>query len=77
MMTNYVKETDDEMRRKSNRTFQRIIASLPPKVAEGYGYVEKVKGLLHLNLEAALADQNWDLAAGLIAELARRSNAAS
>ena len=34
MMTNYVKETDDEMRRKSNRTFQRIIASLPADVAD-------------------------------------------
>jgi integrase len=77
MMTNYVKETDDEMRRKSNRTFQRIIASLPPDVAEGYGYVERAKSLLQLNLETALADQNWDLAARLIAELARKSSAAS
>ena len=65
------------MRRKSNRTFQRIIASLPPDVAEGYGYVERAKSLLHLNLEAALAEQNWDLAACLIGELARKSNAAS
>jgi hypothetical protein len=76
-MTNYVKETDEEMRRKSNRTIQRIIASLPPEVASGYGYVEKVKNLLHLNMEAAVADQNWDLAARLIAELARKSNTAS
>ena len=43
MMTNYVKETDDEMRRKNTRTFQRIIASLPAEVAEGYGYSEKDK----------------------------------
>ena len=53
MMTNYVKETDDEMRRKSNRTFCALIASLPPDVAEGYGYVEQAKSVLQLNVEAA------------------------
>ncbi len=75
-MTNYVKETDDQMRQKSNRTFRRIVASLPPKVAERYGYVEKPKDLLQLNLEAALAVENWDLAARLAAELARKDKAA-
>jgi hypothetical protein len=38
MMTNYVKENDEEMRERSNRTYQRILASLPPEVAHRYGY---------------------------------------
>ncbi|OAI41509.1 hypothetical protein AYO40_00300 [Planctomycetaceae bacterium SCGC AG-212-D15] len=31
LMTNYVKETDEEMRQRSNRTFNRIMASLSPR----------------------------------------------
>lgn len=40
MMTNYVKETDEQMRAKSNRMYRRILASLDLKVAQRYGHVE-------------------------------------
>jgi hypothetical protein len=36
MMTSYVKETDEEMRQKSNRTFHRIRASLAPEFARRF-----------------------------------------
>ena len=39
MMANYVRETDEEMRQRSNRTHHRIVASLSPKVRRRYGYV--------------------------------------
>ena len=39
LMTNYVKETDEQIRQMSNRTFYRILASLPPEVARRYGHV--------------------------------------
>jgi integrase len=76
MMTNYVKETDEEMRAKSNRTFWRIVASVAPKVAQRYGFSEEPKDPLQVKLEAALAVQNWDLAARLAAELAKRDRTA-
>lgn len=40
MMAHYVRETDEEMRQASNRTFQRIVASFPSAVAACYGHVE-------------------------------------
>jgi hypothetical protein len=40
MMASYVKETDEQMRQKSNRTFSRILASLSPDVARRYGRIE-------------------------------------
>lgn len=77
MMTNYVKESDEELRQRSNRTYQRIIASLAPEVAERYGYVEKAKSDLERRLEAAVAAQNWDLAQALSSRLAsKRAEAA-
>jgi hypothetical protein len=38
MMASYVKETDEERRAASNRTFARVAASLTPEVASRYGY---------------------------------------
>jgi hypothetical protein len=40
MMTNYVKETDEQMRAKSNRMYHRIFASLDLTVAHRYGHLE-------------------------------------
>ena len=37
LMPNYVKETDDEMRQRSNRTYRRNLASLSSEVATRYG----------------------------------------
>ncbi|MBY0526643.1 MAG: hypothetical protein K2R98_24820 [Gemmataceae bacterium] len=77
MMTNYVKESDEELRQRSNRTYRRIVASLAPAVAARHGYVEKAKSDLERRLEAALATQNWDLVQALSARLAsKRAEAA-
>ena len=72
MMTSYVKETDEELRQKSNRTFHRIHASLPPEVARRFGYVELPADPLKQQIAEAMVAGNWDLVARLGAELARR-----
>jgi integrase len=77
MMTNYVKESDEELRQRSNRTYHRIVASLAPEVAARYGYVETAKSDLERALEAAVAAQNWDLAQALSARLASKRHEAS
>lgn len=69
MMTNYVKETDEEMRQRSNRTYYRILASLSPEVARRYGHVEVVLSVLEHQLQAAVAAKNWKLASELTAKL--------
>ena len=70
-MTNYVKETDQEMRQKSNRIFQRIVASLERNVADRYDYEPPKPDSLKDHLQAALNEENWDLASKLAAELAK------
>lgn len=76
MMTHYAKETDEEMRQKSNRTYWRIAASLPRHVAIRYGFEESPAQSLEDRLKAAIEAQNWDLAHSLTAELARRGRSA-
>lgn len=75
LMPNYVKETDVEMRRRSNRTYERILASLSPEVASRYGHVEAAPTTLEQQVEAAIASKDWRKAAELTARLAaeRRS----
>ncbi len=75
MPTSYVGESDEEMRAKSNRTYRRIVASLPPDVAERYGYVEAGIDPLVERLHAAVARQEWGLASRITAELPRRGGA--
>ena len=73
MMTHYVEETDPELRDASNRTFCRILASLPSSVAQRYGHFEievDVAGL-EAKVQAATAEKNWPLVAELSALLAR------
>jgi len=72
MMTNYVRETDEQMRQMSNRTFQRIAASLPANVSKRYGYDEPTPGTLQDRLKAAIRAQDWELAAKLSADLAKQ-----
>ncbi len=72
MLTSYVKETDEEMRAKSNRTYHRIAASLPPDVARRYGYAEAGIDPLVQRLQDAVARQDWGLVARLTAELQGR-----
>jgi hypothetical protein len=72
MMTSYVRETDEELRQASNRTFRRILASLPSEVAFRYGYVEKAATKLEEQLQAAVDAKNWQLVAQLSARISRR-----
>ena len=76
MMTNYVKETAEAMRQKSNRTYRRISASLPPAVAKRYGHEGANHTSLQDQLKAAVEAENWDLAQQLTAELAQRDRQA-
>ena len=69
MMTNYVKETDEEMRAKSNRMYRRILASLDPKVAQRYGHEETDGSQLKEQLQAAIAAKDWKTVEELTKEL--------
>jgi hypothetical protein len=75
LMTNYVKETDEQMRAASNRIFNRILASLSPDVARRYGYLETAIPALEQQLHAAVAAKNWALVAELTARLLSKSEA--
>jgi hypothetical protein len=72
MMTSYVKETDEELRQASNRTFGRILASLPPEVAHRNGHTEASSSKLEQQLQAAMAAKNWPQVARLSVQMSRR-----
>jgi integrase len=72
MLTSYVKESDEEMRAKSNRTYRRIAASLPPEVARRYGHEEVDTDTLVQRLQEAVSRKDWDLVSRLTADLQRR-----
>jgi integrase len=59
LMTNYVKETDEEMRQRSNRTFRRIQASLSPEIASRYGHIQDARSEMESQLRAATDNKNW------------------
>lgn len=69
MMANYVRETDEEMRQRSNRTYRRLLASLSPAVRRRYGYVPSPTEELEEQLQAAHATKNWQLVGELAAKL--------
>lgn len=54
--------------RKSNRTYYRILATLPADLAALFGYVESAKDQLGRELEAAKARGDWSQVAKLAAE---------
>ena len=68
LMTNYVKETDEEMRQRSNRTYRRILASLSSEVATRYGDVQGARSEMESQLRAAIDAQDWEAAS----EIAKR-----
>jgi hypothetical protein len=72
LMTNYVKETDEQLRQASNRTFARILASLPPHLAQRCGHAEQATEDLEGELKKAVEGENWLRAAELANRLARR-----
>jgi hypothetical protein len=69
MMTHYVEEMDEQMRQRSNRTYQRIVASLSPEVRRRYGYVPSPTAELESLLQAAYAARDWEKVAELAAKL--------
>ena len=77
MMTNYVKESDEEMRQRSNRTYRRIIASLPAEVAVRYGHVRDARSELEERVRAAMDAKDWSLASELAARLAQNGQQGS
>jgi len=70
-MTSYVKETDEQLRQASNRTFTRILASLPASLARRCGHVD-AGGDVEERLRQAVETKDWKLAKSLAAQLARR-----
>ena len=56
----------------SNRTYRRIVLSLPPEVARRYGYVEG-ESQLEEQVLAAVATGDWKRVAELSARLANQS----
>jgi integrase len=75
MMTHYVEEMDEQMRQRSNRTFQRIVASLSPEVRRRYGYVPSPTAELEGLLQAAYAARDWQKVAELAAKLEQQRSA--
>jgi hypothetical protein len=69
MMASYVTEEDEELRHRSNRTYWRIVASLPPEVARRYGYVESATDRLEQQLQVAIGAKDWTKAKQLASEL--------
>jgi hypothetical protein len=68
LMTNYLKETDEEMRQRSNRTYRRIQASLSSEVAARYGYVQDARSEMESQLRAAIDAKDW----AIISEITKR-----
>jgi len=77
MMTSYVKETDELLRQASNRTFARLLASLPPELARRCGHVERPPSGIEDQLKKAVEARDWLLAAELTAQLAQRQPASA
>jgi hypothetical protein len=71
MMTNYVKETDEQMRAKSNRMYRRILASLDSQVALRYGNAETEGSRLKEQIQTAVAAEDWKTVEALMKRLRR------
>lgn len=72
LMTNYVKETDEEMRQRSNRTYRRIQASLAPEVARRYGHIQDARSELVSRLRIAIDAKDWQRASEIALRLAQQ-----
>jgi hypothetical protein len=70
MLDHYVDDTDEELLLKSNRTFERILASLPLNVAQRYGYNAELEGTgMTSLLKAAVDRQDWAAVEELMAKI--------
>ena len=72
MMRHYVNEHDEELCHASNRSYVRILRSLPLDIATRYGY-QPVNGTadLEARLEAATKAKDWSLVADLANRLSK------
>ena len=74
MMRHYVTE-QEELRHASNRTYTRILASLPQETATRYGYLpDSQTDDLEVRLEMAAKAKNWKLVADLAKQLAGQAH---
>jgi len=72
MLDHYV---DEELLLKSNRTFDRIVSSLPAEVAERYGYCPGQEGTgMDALVKAAIDRQDWDGATELITRIKKNGH---
>jgi hypothetical protein len=77
MLNHYVTERDPELRAKSNRTFERLAAALPPAVAVRFGYLAPQEDPLEEKLREATERKDWDLVGRLSSELRSRRQASA
>jgi len=75
MMTHYVEEKDPELRDASNKTYERLLASLPQVVAQRYGFVQPATEGLEEKLRHAIASEDWFQVAALSGQLAEQTQA--
>lgn len=76
MMTSYAQVTDEDLRQKSNRTYQRIRSSLSSEVASRYGWETRPTDQIIERLDQARLREDWASMASLAEELARTSSQA-
>lgn len=72
LLGSYVKP---KLWRQSNRTYRRLISSLPADVAQCYGYIEDERTRLERQLETARDEGNWSLVGELAAVIGRMDTA--
>ena len=76
MLKHYVTEREKELRQASNRTYERILASLPSEVATRYGFVPDCQVVqLERLLLTATASKDWARVVELATELGRQQEA--
>jgi hypothetical protein len=71
LMTSYVKETDEQIRQASNRTFARILASLQVDLTRRCGHVEPSLDTEE-KLRQVIDAKDWEVAAQMTAQPARQ-----
>ncbi len=72
LMSNYARVADEELRQKSNRTYQRIRNGLSSEVASRYGWDTSPSDQILERLDQARLKGDWESVARLAHELARQ-----
>jgi hypothetical protein len=77
LTTHYITPTEAQLRAGSNRTYRRILASLPAEVACRNGHDQTATTALEERIQAAVEAKNWDLVREFSARLAREGTSAA